>query len=200
MIMRMKPNLVKLAKEKVLVYDGAMGTTLFTYDLSADDYGGKEFEGCPEILNRTKPEIIQEIHAGFFKAGSDIVETNTFGSSRLVLGEYGLEEESYDISKLAANLAKEVADRFTAKEPEKPRYIAGSIGPGTKLPSLGNVSFDELKESYKPQVAGLIDGGVDIILIETCQDPLQIKAVLASYLKFLEISKKNLKINQMKRF
>ena len=176
----MKPSLVELAKEKVLIYDGAMGTTLFTYDLTAEDYGGKDLEGCPENLNKTKPEMIQEIHSRFFEAGSDIVETNSFGSSRLVLGEYGLEDESYDISKLAANLAKEVADKFTAKEPEKPRYVAGSIGPGTKLPSLGNVSFDELKESYKPQVAGLIDGGVDVILIETCQDPLQIKAVLAA--------------------
>ncbi len=155
-----------------------MGTSLFTYDLTAEDYGGEKYEGCPEQLNITRPDIIQEIHTKFFEAGADVVETNTFGSSRLVLAEYGLEDKSYEISKLATSLAREVADKFTAREPNKPRFVAGSIGPGTKLVSLGNISYDELYESYKPQVAGLIDGGADLILIETCQDPLQIKACL----------------------
>lgn len=175
-----KPKFLEILAQKVIVYDGAMGTNLFNYNLTADDYGGAAFEGCPEMLNKTKPEIIQEIHRNFFSAGADIVETNSFGSSRLVLGEYGISEESYEISKLAARLAREVADEFTIKEPEKPRFVAGSIGPGTKLATLGNVHFDELKNSYLDQVQGLIDGGVDVILIETCQDPLQIKAVLVA--------------------
>ena len=183
-----KPKFLEVLAKKVIVYDGAMGTNLFNYSLTADDYGGAAFEGCPEMLNKTKPEIIQEIHSNFFSAGADIVETNSFGSSRLVLGEYGISEESYEISKLAARLAREIADKFTAEEPEKPRFVAGSIGPGTKLATLGNVHFDELKNSYLDQVRGLVDGGVDVILIETCQDPLQIKAVLiACYETFSQI-------------
>lgn len=170
-------------KEKIIIYDGAMGTSLFTYQLSADDYGGSEYEGCPEMLNMVRPDIIQEIHSKFFEAGADIVETNTFGSSRLVLAEYGLENDSYKISRRAAELAREVADKYTALNPSLPRYVAGSIGPGTKLASLGNISFDELYESYQPQVRGLIDGGADILLIETCQDTLQIKACLNACFK-----------------
>ncbi len=176
--MKIKNQFLETAKQRTIIFDGAMGTSLFSYDLTAQDYGGEEYEGCPEQLNVHRPDIIQEIHTRFFEAGADVVETNTFGSSRLVLGEYGLEDKAYEISKLAASLAREVADKFTAREPQKPRFVAGSIGPGTKLVSLGNISFDELCESYKPQVSGLIDGGVDLILIETCQDPLQIKACL----------------------
>lgn len=177
-MVRTESKFLNIARERGIVFDGAMGTSLFAYDLSADDYGGDEYEGCPEQLNFTRPDIIQEIHSKFFEAGADVVETNSFGASRLVLGEYGLEDKSYEVSKLAASLAREVADKFTEQNPEKPRFVAGSIGPGTKLASLGNVSFDELYESYKPQVQGLIDGGVDLLLIETCQDPLQIKACL----------------------
>ncbi|MDD9897915.1 MAG: homocysteine S-methyltransferase family protein, partial [Candidatus Melainabacteria bacterium] len=177
-MIKTRSKFLEIAKERGIIFDGAMGTSLFAYDLSAQDYGGDEFEGCPEQLNFTRPDIIQEIHSKFFEAGADVVETNSFGASRLVMGEYGLEEKSYEVSKLAASLAREVADKFTQENPEKPRFVAGSIGPGTKLASLGNVSFDELYESYKPQIQGLIDGGVDLLLIETCQDPLQIKACL----------------------
>jgi 5-methyltetrahydrofolate--homocysteine methyltransferase len=176
-------SFLERAKEKIIIFDGAMGTSLFTYNLSAEDYGGAEFEGCPEMLNIVRPDIIQEIHSKFFLAGADIIETNTFGSSKLVLAEYGIEHRSYEISKLSASLAREVADKFTAQDPLKPRFVAGSIGPGTKLASLGNISFDELYESYQPQVRGLIDGGVDMILIETCQDTLQIKACLNACFK-----------------
>ena len=117
-----KPKFLEILAQKIIVYDGAMGTNLFNYSLTADDYGGAAFEGCPEMLNKTKPEIIQEIHRNFFSAGADIVETNSFGSSRLVLGEYGISEESYEISKLAARLAREVADEFTIKEHRKWRH------------------------------------------------------------------------------
>jgi len=186
--LKQKPKFLEVLSKKVVVYDGAMGTNLFTYKLSAEDYGGLEFEGCPEMLNETKPEIIQEIHSKFLEAGADIIETNSFGSSRLVLSEYGISERSYELSKLAAKLAREVADRFTEKDINKPRFVAGSIGPGTKLVTLGNVDFDELKNSYRDQIRGLIDGGVDVLLIETCQDPLQIKAaLLACYETFTEI-------------
>jgi 5-methyltetrahydrofolate--homocysteine methyltransferase len=176
-------SFLEQAKEKIIVFDGAMGTSLFTYDLGPNDYGGPEYEGCPEMLNIIRPDIIQEIHTKFFLAGADIIETNTFGSSKLVLAEYGIEHRSYEISYKAAQLAREVADNFTREDPSKPRYVAGSIGPGTKLASLGNISFDELYESYQPQVRGLIDGGVDLILIETCQDTLQIKACLNACFK-----------------
>ena len=176
-------SFLERAKEKIIVFDGAMGTSLFTYELSADDYGGVEFEGCPEMLNIIRPDIIQEIHTQFFLAGADIVETNTFGSSKLVLAEYGIEHRSYEISLCATKLAREIADKFTQQDPLKPRYVAGSIGPGTKLASLGNISFDELYESYQPQIRGLIDGGADMILIETCQDTLQIKACLNACFK-----------------
>lgn len=169
---------LQIAKTRGIIFDGAMGTSLFNYDLTAKDYGGDEYEGCPEQLNYTRPDILEEIHSKFFEAGADVVETNTFGASRLVLAEYGLEAKSYEVSKLAASIARKVADKYTELTPEKPRFVAGSIGPGTKLASLGNISFDELYESYKPQVQGLIDGGVDLLLIETCQDPLQIKACI----------------------
>ncbi|MCE2929308.1 MAG: methionine synthase, partial [Candidatus Caenarcaniphilales bacterium] len=177
-----------IAKQKTIIFDGAMGTSLFSYDLNEKDYGGDEFDGCPEMLNVHRPEIIKEIHSKFFEAGADVVETNTFGSSKLVLAEYNISERSYEISKLATSLAREVADKFTKANPSKPRFVAGSIGPGTKLASLGNISFDELYESYQPQIKGLIDGGADLILIETCQDPLQIKACLnACYKVFADL-------------
>ncbi|MBT6842525.1 MAG: methionine synthase [Candidatus Melainabacteria bacterium] len=174
----MKSQFLEIARSRGIIFDGAMGTSLFNYDLTAEDYGGDEFEGCPEQLNYHRPDILEEIHSKFFEAGADVVETNSFGSSQLVLAEYGIAEKSYEVSKLAASIARKVADRFTKENPEKPRFVAGSIGPGTKLASLGNISFDELYESYKPQVQGLIDGGVDLLLIETCQDPLQIKACI----------------------
>lgn len=165
-------------KQKTLVFDGAMGTSLFAYDLSVEDYGGAQFEGCPENLNYSKPEIIQEIHRKFLEAGADVIETNSFGGSKIVLAEYGLEDKAYEINKLAARLAREVADEISNED--KPRFVAGSIGPGTKLPSLGHISFDDLHDSYIPQIKGLIDGKADLLIIETCQDPLQIKAALAA--------------------
>ncbi len=182
--MRLNPFLKK-AQEKILVFDGAMGTSLFEYALSAEDYGSPEYEGCPEQLNYTRPNIIQEIHAGFLEAGADVIETNSFGASEITLAEFGLADKSYELSKLAARLAREVADRYSESEP---RFVAGSIGPGTKLVSLSNISFDELHDSYLPQIRGLIDGGVDLLLFETCQDPLQIKAAInAAFTVFREI-------------
>ncbi len=179
------PSFLERAQEKIIVFDGAMGTSLFEYNLNAEDYGGAEYEGCPEQLNFSKPEIIKAIHARFFEAGADIVETNSFGASTITLEEFGLGAKAYEVARRAAELAREVADQHSIT---KPRYVAGSIGPGTKLVSLGNINFDDLRDSYIPQIRGLIDGGADMLLIETCQDPLQIKAAInAAFSVFRDI-------------
>lgn len=160
----------------VLVFDGAMGTNLQDQELTAEDFGGPEYEGCNEYLVVTKPDAVATVHRDFLRAGADVIETDTFGSSTFVLAEYGLEAQAYDISKRAAELAKACAAEFST--PEKPRFVAGSMGPGTKLPTLGHISYDELLEAFTVQAEGLYDGGVDLFLIETCQDVLQIKAAL----------------------
>jgi 5-methyltetrahydrofolate--homocysteine methyltransferase len=179
-------SFLETAKKKIMIFDGAMGTSLFSYDLSVEDYGSAEYEGCPEQLNFSRPNIIKEIHSRFFEAGADVVETNTFGASVLVLDEFNLGHKSYEVSYTATKLAREIADEYTSKTPQQPRYVAGSIGPGTKLASLGNISYDELYKSYQPQIRGMIDAGADLLLIETCQDPLQIKACLGAAFKVLK--------------
>jgi len=175
---------VELLEERVLIFDGATGTNLQAQNLTADDFGGKEFEGCNEYLVITKPDAVKKVHLDFLEAGSDIIETNTFGSNEVVLAEYNLQHLSYDISRKAAQLAKVLALEFSTNE--KPRFVAGSIGPGTKLPSLGHITFKELERAYYPQISGLVDGGVDILCIETCQDMLQVKAALSSAMKVFE--------------
>ncbi len=160
----------------VLVFDGAMGTNLQVQDLTAEDFGGPEYEGCNEYLVHTKPEAVATVHRAFFEAGADVVETDTFGGTSIVLAEYDLGDQAYYLNKRAAELAKDVAAEFST--PEKPRFVAGSIGPGTKLPTLGHIDYDSLKDAYVEQVQGLYDGGVDLLLVETCQDVLQIKAAL----------------------
>lgn len=160
----------------VIVFDGAMGTNLQVQDLTADDFGGKEYEGCNEYLVFTKPEAVAKVHRDFLAAGADVIETDTFGGSTFVLAEYNLGDQAYSLNKTAAELAKSVAAEFST--PEKPRFVAGSIGPGTKLPTLGHITFDELVEAFTVQAEGLYDGGVDLYIVETCQDVLQIKAAL----------------------
>ncbi len=160
----------------VLVFDGAMGTSLQTQNLTADDFGGPQYEGCNEYLVITQPEAVKKVHRGFLEAGSDVIETDTFGGTSVVLAEYDLGDRAYHINKTAARLAKEVAAAYST--PEKPRFVAGSMGPGTKLPTLGHIDFDTLKNAYVEQAEGLFDGGADLLLIETCQDVLQIKAAL----------------------
>ena len=160
----------------VLVFDGAMGTNLQVQNLTAADFGGAEYEGCNEYLVHTKPEAVATVHRAFYEAGADVVETDTFGGTPLVLAEYDLADQSYYLNKAAAELAKSVAAEFST--PDKPRFVAGSMGPGTKLPTLGHVDYDSLKDAYVVQVRGLYDGGVDLLLVETCQDVLQIKAAL----------------------
>ncbi|AXY68567.2 methionine synthase [Thermosynechococcus sichuanensis E542] len=161
---------------RVIVFDGAMGTNLQAQNLTAEDFGGKEYEGCNEYLVISKPEAVAKVHRDFLAAGADVIETDTFGSSSIVLSEYHLGDRAYEISKKAAELAKSVAAEFST--PEKPRFVAGSMGPGTKLPTLGHIDYDTLYTAFREQAAGLFDGGVDLFIIETCQDVLQIKAAL----------------------
>ncbi|MFA6540218.1 MAG: methionine synthase [Bacteroidota bacterium] len=168
----------QIVKEKIVVFDGAMGTNLQLQNLSADDFGGEHFNGCNEYLVLSKPSAIEKVHSDFLIAGADVIETDSFGSSSIVLAEYGIQDRAYEISKKAAELAKNVARNFST--PTHPRFVAGSIGPTTKLPSLGHISFLEMERSYYEQVAGLVDGGSDLLIIETCQDVLQIKAALGA--------------------
>ncbi|WP_228040232.1 homocysteine S-methyltransferase family protein, partial [Nodosilinea sp. LEGE 07088] len=160
----------------VMVFDGAMGTNLQVQNLTAADFGGPEYEGCNEYLVFTNPKAVETVHRGFLEAGADVIETDTFGGTSIVLAEYDLADKAYELNKTAAALARRVADEYST--PEKPRFVAGSMGPGTKLPTLGHIDFDTLKDAYVEQAKGLIDGGVDLMLVETCQDVLQIKAAL----------------------
>ncbi|PSB29717.1 methionine synthase [Stenomitos frigidus] len=160
----------------VIVFDGAMGTSLQTQNLTAEDFGGAEYEGCNEYLVFTKPEAVAQVHREFLAAGADVIETDTFGAMSIVLAEYDLADQAYALNKAAAELAKQVADEFST--PEKPRFVAGSIGPTTKLPTLGHIDYDTMKATFAEQAEGLYDGGVDLFLVETAQDVLQIKAAL----------------------
>ncbi len=181
----MSLDLKKICHDKILVFDGAMGTSIQQLNLSSDDF--REKTGCSEILNLSKPKAIQEIHASFFDAGCDVVETNTFGANGVVLSEYGLTDKIYEINRAAAELARQVATDFSSKQQQ--RYVAGSIGPGTKLPSLRQTQFDQLRDAYLPQVEGLIDGGADLLIVETCQDILQLKTVLITIFEVFQKKK-----------
>ncbi|MBM4176647.1 MAG: hypothetical protein FJ213_10825 [Ignavibacteria bacterium] len=185
-------DLNKILKEKILLFDGATGTSIQNQNLNADDFGGKEFEGCNEYLCVTKPSAVKKVHVDFLEAGADIIETNSFGSTPLVLNEYNLAHLSYDLSKKSAEIAKRLANEYSMNQ--KPRFVAGSIGPGTKLPSLGHISFRELEKSYYTQISGLIDGGVDLLCIETCQDLLQTKSALSAAMKVFQEKKVKLPV------
>ncbi len=169
-----RPHLLDALRDHVLLCDGAMGTRVQALDLELErDYWGQE--NCTEVLNLSRPDLVREIHRGYFAAGADMVETNTFGGSPITLGEFGLQDRAHEINKTAAELAREAAETFSDG---RHRWVLGSIGPGTKLPTLGNIGYDALEAALTTQARGLIAGGVDAILIETCQDPLQIKAAV----------------------
>ncbi len=165
-------------KRPILVFDGATGTSLQDQQLNAADYGGASLEGCNENLVLTSVSSVEKVHESFLKAGCDVIETNTFGATSIVLDEYGIGNKAYEINFKAAQIARNVANKYQSLE--KPRFVAGSIGPTTKLPTLGHISFDELQNSYLEQAKALIEGGIDLFIIETCQDVLQIKAALQS--------------------
>ena len=178
--------------ERIIVFDGAMGTNLHAQDLTVDDYGGPQFEGCPEHLLISKPEAVEKVHAGFLEVGCDVVETDSFGGASIVLAEYQIAHLAYDLNKKAAQLAKRVASDFSTKE--KPRWVAGSIGPTTKLPTLGHISFLDMKASYREQARGLLDGGADLLIVETCQDILQTKSALAAIFEEFESSRRRVPV------
>ncbi|MEB2364042.1 MAG: methionine synthase [Bryobacteraceae bacterium] len=169
--------LLDLLATRILVLDGAMGTMLQQRHLTPEDFGGVSLEGCNENLVRTRPDVILDVHRAYFEAGADMVETDTFGATSLVLAEYGLEQHAYEINREAARLAREAAAEFST--PNRPRFVAGSMGPTTKAITVtGGVTFAELEGTFYEQAKGLIDGGADVLLIETCQDTRNVKAAL----------------------
>lgn len=180
-------NFLDLLKEKVIIFDGAMGTYLQALNLSLEDWGGPNFENCSENLLYTRPDAIRAVHTSFLDVGCDVIETNSFGGSEVVLTEFGIADKTYDVNFKAAELAKGIASDYSTAD--KPRFVAGSIGPGTKLPTLGHITYPLLKDAYREQVRGLIDGGSDLLIVETCQDLLQTKAALAAIFEHFEKNK-----------
>ena len=175
----MKNKILNLIKQKPLIIDGAMGTQLQSFDIPNEawiDENGQNQEGCNELLNATAPYILEQIHESYAQAGADMIKTNTFGSMDWVLDEYDIGHRSYELSKLGASHVKKICEKYSTEE--KPRFVLGSIGPGTKLPSLKHIDYDTMYKGYVTMAKGLVDGGVDVFLLETCQDPLQIKVAL----------------------
>jgi len=195
-------NIQDILKKRIMVLDGAMGTMIQRHKLEENDFRGEELKDHPhplkgnnDLLSITRPDIIKDIHRQYFEAGADIAETNTFGSTWVAQADYHLESYVYRINFEAAKLAKEVADEFTAKEPHKPRFVAGSMGPTTKLasmsPDVNNpgyraISFDQLVNAFKEQARGLLDGGADMLLPETITDTLNAKAALFAIQELFE--------------
>ena len=188
------PNLKSILKDRIMVLDGAMGTMLQNYAFEEKDFRGKRFADFPvslqgnnDLLSLTQPQAIKDIHTKYFEAGADIVETNTFSSTSIAMADYQMEDLVYELNFESAKIAKEVADSFTAKTPQKPRFVAGSMGPTNKTASLSPdvnnpgyraITFDQLVTSYTEQATALINGGVDILLVETIFDTLNAKAAL----------------------
>src|ERR1041384_603014 len=185
-------NFLDTLKERIVVFDGAMGTNLQVQNLSLDDFGGPRFEGCNEHLLVTKPAAVERVHTAFLDVGCDVIETNSFNGTPADFSEYGIEDQAYDMNVKAARLAKRIAADYSTKE--KPRWVAGSMGPGRKLPTLGHISFADLKAAYGVQARGLLDGGVDLLIVETCQDLLQTKAALAAIFAEFQASKRRVPV------
>jgi len=181
---------LQTVQERVVIYDGAMGTNIQVRQPSPDDFWGKE--GCNEILVLSRPDLIRDIHASFLAVGCDVVETDTFGATRIVLGEYDLQDKVAEINRAAVRIARDTAASFSSNG--RTRFVAGSIGPTTKLPSLGHISFDAMAAAYEEQARALIEAGADVLLIETCQDLLQAKAALAGVFDALKVAGKRLPV------
>src|SRR5215208_2310110 len=150
-----------ILKERIIVFDGAMGSNLQALNLTIEDWGGLQFENCSENLLYTRPDAIRAVHTSFLDVGCDVIETNSFGGSEVVLTEFGIAEKTYDVNFKAAELAKRVASDFSTEA--QPKFVAGSIGPGTKLPTLGHITYRDLKNAYRAQVHGLVEGGSDVL-------------------------------------
>lgn len=188
------PNIKEILQDKILVLDGAMGTMIQRYELEEADFRNdqlrdhpKSLKGNNDLLALTRPDVLRQIHAEYFEAGADIAETNTFSSTTIAQADYGLEEFVYQINYESAKIAREVADEFTAKDPQKPRFVAGSMGPTNRTASISPdvndpgyraVTFEQLRVAYKQQAEALVDGGVDLLLVETIFDTLNAKAAL----------------------
>ena len=201
-------DIKKELQNRILVLDGAMGTMIQRYNLEEEDFRGSRFKdrekplkGNNDLLALTRPDVLKEIHAQYFEAGADIAETNTFSSTSIAQADYGLEDVVYDLNFQSAKIAREVADDFTKREPQKPRFVAGSIGPTNMTASISpdvnnpgfrKVTFNQLVDSYKEQIEGLVDGGVDLLLVETVFDTLNAKAALFAANEVLE--EKNLEL------
>src|SRR5919109_156746 len=181
-------DFLQTVRERVVIYDGAMGTNIHKRNPSLDDYWGKE--NCSEVLVLSRPDIIRDIHASFLAAGCDVIETDTFGGTCIVLNEFDLGNRTFEINVAAARLARDVAQQFSTKD--KPRFVSGSIGPTTKLPSLGHITFDDMVAAYEEQALALIEGGVDVLLVETAQDLLQAKIAAIGVLEAMNKTGKRL--------
>ncbi|MFP3914439.1 MAG: homocysteine S-methyltransferase family protein, partial [Actinomycetota bacterium] len=169
---------------RVVIFDGATGTNLQRRDLGADDFGGPDLEGCNEILNLTRPDVVEDLHASFLDVGCDVVETNTFGAFAVPLGEYGIADRAQEISRAGAEIARDVASGYST--PGRPRWVAGAIGPGTKFPTLGQIRYRDLADAYFPSAVGLLEGGVDLFIVETQFDLLGLKAAVAACRRAME--------------
>ena len=203
-------NITTQLEQRILILDGAMGTMIQRYDLNEDDFRGKRFteskkdlKGNNDLLSLTRPEIILEIHEKYLEAGADIIETNTFSGTSIAQADYGLEEVVYELNKVSAEIARKAADKYTSLTLDKPRFVAGSVGPTNRTASLSpdvnrpgfrSISFDDLVSAYAEQVRGLIDGGADLILIETVFDTLNAKAALFATLEVFDEKGKELPI------
>ncbi len=200
----------EILEKRILVLDGAMGTMIQRYDLQEEDFRGERFKdhaselkGNNDLLSLTRPDIIRDIHKAYFEAGADIAETNTFTSTSIAQADYHLEDAVYDMNYASARIAREVADEFTAKESDKPRFVAGSIGPTNRSasitpdvnnPGYRNIDFDTLRKAYREQAKALLDGGVDLFLVETVFDTLNAKAALFGISELLEEENKQVPV------
>lgn len=203
-------NIKDILKERILVLDGAMGTMIQRHPLEEKDFRGERFKdhkhplkGNNDLLSITRPDIIKDIHRQYFEAGADIAETNTFSGTTIAQADYGLEDVVYELNYKAARIAKEVADEFTKKEPHKPRFVAGAMGPTNRTASLSPdvnnpgyraITFDQLVTAYTQQAQGLLDGGADLLLVETVFDTLNAKAALFAIQTLFEETGKHLPI------
>ena len=175
---------IEKLNEKIIVFDGATGTHLQGQNLTADDFGGEQLAGCNEYLVVSKPSAVEKVHRDYLDAGCDVIETNSFGGASIVLAEYGLQDRAYELNFKAAQIAKRIAQDYSNNGHQ--RFVAGSLGPTTKLPSLGHISFKEMAASFHEQTKGLVEGGADLLCVETCQDVLQAKSALYGIFEYFE--------------
>jgi 5-methyltetrahydrofolate--homocysteine methyltransferase len=183
----MSKTFLEILRDKIIVFDGATGTHLQGQGLTPDDFGGEHLDGCNEYLVISKPSAVENVHTDFLEAGCDVIETDSFGGTRIVLAEYGLQNRAYELNFKAAQIAKRIAQDYSGNGHQ--RFVAGSMGPTTKLPSLGHISFKEMAAAYHEQAKGLAEGGVDLLCVETCQDILQTKSALYGIFEYLEQSR-----------